>query len=121
MRYGATILMGEPSHLHCRAPMRIIWTPEARLDLDDIYDFIADDNPTAAGEVYDYIYQTTNTRLEDNPRFGHEGRVEDTREFVLPRYRRRYTVVYKISDQQIQIVAVWHAKRQWPTSFDRPR
>ena len=47
--------------------MKIIWTTEARLDLDGIFDFIVEDNPTAAGEVYDHIYQTTNIRLSENP------------------------------------------------------
>jgi len=100
--------------------MKVVWSVEARLDLDDIFDYIVEDNPVAASEVYKFIY-TYAKQLGANPEFGHEGRVEGTRELIVPRYRRRYTIVYKIADANIEIISVWHASRQWPASFDRSR
>lgn len=101
--------------------MRIIWTVEARTDVDEIYDLIAEDNPTAADEVYDFIYQYTVQQLSDQPHLVHDGKVQDTRELAIPRYRRQYIVVHQPTDRHIQIVAVWHGKRRWLMSFDPPR
>jgi toxin ParE1/3/4 len=47
----------------------LIWHPEARRDLLDIYLLIAHDNPTAAERLYDAIEAKT-LQLIDHPRLG---------------------------------------------------
>ena len=95
--------------------MRVSWSVEADADLEEIYEHIAEDNPTAAAEVYSFISAYAEQQLSEHPEIGHEGRVPNTRELVVPRYRA-YTIVYEIKTN-VEIVAVWHAKRQYPSSF----
>ena len=97
--------------------MRIVWRDEARLDLSDIYSYIAEDNPTAAGEVVDSIYAYTSLQLGEHPDSGRRGRVSGTLELVMPRYRN-YIVVYQTVADRIDVLAVMHARRRWPSSFD---
>lgn len=96
--------------------MRIIWRDEARLDLNDIYRYVAEDNLVAAGEVVDTIYRYTNLQLKEHPNSGRNGRVAGTFELVMPRYRN-YIVVYQRATDQIDILAVMHGRRRWPASF----
>ena len=49
------------------------------------------------------------------PYSGRVGRVEGTREAVVP--RSAYIVVYQVSTQAVEIVGIWHAARLWPESF----
>jgi len=72
---------------------------------------IRKDNPTAAAEVATILYDGCG-RLRDFPRRGHKGRIEGTRELVfsdLP-----YIVVYRIQDQTVEIVRIYHGVQDWP-------
>jgi plasmid stabilization system protein ParE len=53
--------------------------------------------------------------LTENPDIGRIGRVDGTRELVLS--GTHYILPYRITGQQIQILAVLHAARQWPDQF----
>ncbi|MGI9500868.1 MAG: type II toxin-antitoxin system RelE/ParE family toxin [Geminicoccaceae bacterium] len=97
--------------------MRIVWRNEACLDLNDIYGYIAEDNPAAVGEVVDTIYSYTNRQLSEHPDSGRNGRVPGTLELVMPRYRS-YIVVYQRAANRIEILAVIHSRRRWPSSFE---
>jgi len=48
----------------------IEWTEEAQTWLKDIFDFIANDNPSAAAKVIEGIYERAQA-LKDFPRIGH--------------------------------------------------
>lgn len=100
--------------------MRVFWRDDARLDLAEIYGYIAEDNCTAAGEVVDTIYRYTNQQLREHPDSGRDGRVPSTLELVIPRYRN-YIVVYRLAEQHIDVIAVMHGRRRWPVSFGSPR
>ncbi len=95
--------------------IEIIWSPTALEHLQAIYDYILADNPAAAIEVHEEIERTADL-LKDNPRLGHPGRVDETRELVVPAYRN-YILVYEIDAYRIYILAVMHGKQQWPDSF----
>ncbi len=95
--------------------MDIIWSPTALAHLEEIYDYILADNPTAALDVHDEIDRTV-LSLKDNPRLGHPGRVDRTRELVVPQYPT-YIVVYELEDSAIHILAVMHGRRSWPDDF----
>ena len=96
--------------------IEIIWSPTALEHLEAIYGYILADNPTAALAVHEEIERTAGL-LKDNPRLGHPGRVEATRELVVPAYRN-YILVYEIDDHRIYILAVMHGRQQWPDHFD---
>jgi plasmid stabilization system protein ParE len=49
---------------------RLVLTPRAKQDLNDIWDFIADDDIGAADRVLDAL-ETTMVKLAKNPGIGH--------------------------------------------------
>ncbi len=50
-------------------------------------------------------------KLADNPEIGRESHVEGTREWVVG--QTPYLIVYRVKDKKIEILRVWHAKRNW--------
>ncbi|MDP2821890.1 MAG: type II toxin-antitoxin system RelE/ParE family toxin [Sulfuritalea sp.] len=53
--------------------MRLRWTPPARDHLAEIHDYIARDNPAAAGRVIGQVRKDADL-LKDNPGMGRPGR-----------------------------------------------
>lgn len=90
------------------AKKRLEWSLRAEHGIDAIYDYIADDNPSAAESVIRQILETAE-RLPQFPMLGHEGKRTGTRELVLPKYP--YTLIYKLTADKIRIVAVIHQSR----------
>lgn len=94
--------------------MRVVWTRQALVHLDDIQDFLAKDSPAAAYRVALQLYMRTEEGLSGAPWMGRTGRASGTRELVfadLP-----YIVVYRVADE-VQILAVMHTARDWPDEF----
>ncbi|WP_431065876.1 type II toxin-antitoxin system RelE/ParE family toxin [Methylotuvimicrobium sp.] len=94
--------------------MRIVWTEPARQDLRDIFEYIATGNPKAARTLLAEIKARVDV-LIDQPQLGREGRVEGTRELVLT--GSQYILPYRVQGQQIQVLAVFHGRREWPDQF----
>ena len=67
--------------------------------------------PDAAAKVAETLYEGC-SKLLDFPRQGHRGRIEGTRELVFPRLP--YIVVYRIQDQNLEIVRLYHGAQDWP-------
>jgi len=91
--------------------MRLRWTTPAAQDLYRIVQRIQKDNPRAASEVAEVLYEGC-SRLKQFPRFGREGRIQGTRELIfagLP-----YIVVYQIKDQNLDVVRIYHGAQDWP-------
>ena len=91
--------------------MKIIWRPSA---VADARQYIAQFNPTEAGRIFAAIRASVRT-LARLPQRGRPGRVEGTRELVVP--RTHYRVAYTVIDQQLVILAVLHHARAWPEAF----
>ncbi len=53
--------------------------------------------------------------LGDHPKIGRIGRVAGTYELVIPGIP--YIVPYRIQNQEVQILSVFHTSRKWPESF----
>ncbi len=94
--------------------MKIVWSEPARQDLRHIFEYIANDNPTAARRLLVEIREKA-IILIDNPQIGRPGRVEGTRELVLS--GTNYILPYRVKAQQVQILSVFHGARKWPESF----
>jgi addiction module RelE/StbE family toxin len=94
--------------------VKIVWTEPARQDLRDIFEYIAEDNTKAARLLLAEIKERVCV-LVNQPQLGRAGRVEGTRELVST--ETPYILPYRVKDQQIQILAVFHTARQWPKSF----
>ncbi len=95
--------------------MKIIWAQPARLDLLDIFNYIASESPKSARALLIEIKSRT-VLLIDNPQMGRVGRVFGTRELVIT--GTQFILPYRIIGQQIQILAVFHGARQWPENFN---
>ncbi|HEY4978324.1 MAG TPA: type II toxin-antitoxin system RelE/ParE family toxin [Candidatus Acidoferrum sp.] len=63
--------------------MEVRWSPEAADDLERILRYIQRDNAEAAAEVAHAIYEGVNG-LQTMPGRGRAGRIENTRELVIP-------------------------------------
>jgi addiction module RelE/StbE family toxin len=91
--------------------MRPRWTTPATQDLYNIIRHIQRDNPNAAAKVAETLYAGC-SKLLDFPRQGRRGRIEGTRELVFPRLP--YIVVYRIQDQNLEILRIYHGAQDWP-------
>jgi toxin ParE1/3/4 len=90
----------------------IVWfSPSAKADIQAIYDFIARENPTAASRVIAAI-ETATMQLSQFPLSGRTGVVETTRELVIP--RQPYIAVYRVADDEVHVIAVFHAAQDLP-------
>jgi addiction module RelE/StbE family toxin len=90
--------------------VKVVWTPEAENDRDEIWNYIFADNPQAAVRM-DELFSKAAARLADFPEMGHDGRIRGTREFVI---HENYRLIYEIEGQTVWILALVHSARQWP-------
>jgi len=94
--------------------MDIVWTEPARHDLREIFEYVAEDNVNAARKLLTEINERV-LLLSGNPSIGRPGRVENTKELVLT--GTHYILPYRVVNNQIQVLAVFHTSRQWPADF----
>lgn len=95
--------------------MTPVWSPEAIDDLAELRAFIEQDDPVAAQRIALHILHNVETLLPANPEMGRPGRVPGTRELVIP--RTPFIVPYRLQDQTIQVLRVFHGARRWPERF----
>lgn len=94
--------------------MRIEWLDEALTDFDEAIAYLHERNPDAAQRLARAIHLAVRN-LRDNPSLGRPGRVPGTRELVVS--HSRYIVPYRVAGRVIEILAVMHDAREWPSSF----
>lgn len=85
----------------------VIAEPAAR-DLEAIVDYIAQDNPAAAENIYRAIVRSAE-KLPAFPAIGRPGRHPETREFSIPDLP--YLIVYQVGVEAVTILAVFHTSR----------
>jgi plasmid stabilization system protein ParE len=54
--------------------------------------------------------------LVEHPSLGHNGRVSNTRELIIP--ITPYIVAYELSTDFVDILAIIHSSRRWPEKFN---
>ena len=91
--------------------MRVAYTPRAARDLRHLRSYIAEHNPSAAVRMVNTIRQRIGL-LPQQPRLGRPGRLAGTRELVIA--GTPYLVPYRVSDRQIEILAIIHGAQRWP-------
>ncbi|HEY0106394.1 MAG TPA: type II toxin-antitoxin system RelE/ParE family toxin [Rhizomicrobium sp.] len=91
--------------------MKVVWSPRAERDLDDIWEYIAADNVDAADRILERL-RTVSDLLADHPHIGRAGRVGDTREFVVT--GTPYLLIYRVGPARIDIAYVLRGARKWP-------
>lgn len=91
--------------------MRVEWLEIALKNLEDEASYIALENPAAADDFSDAIFASVE-KLALFPSIGREGRVKNTREWVVPGWS--YLIPYRLSGNRLQILGVFH-------TLQRPR
>jgi len=82
------------------------WTAEAERWLEDIYEYIAADNPRAAAETVDGIYQRAQS-LAEFPEMGQQYRMSKRHVRIL--LYSHYRIAYLVKDDQdVDILGVFH-------------
>ena len=92
--------------------MKIIWRPMAEADRENIFDYIAQDNPRAALALDEELSAQLELAAQ-HPALSQPGRVPGTREIVV---RPNYIMVYRMEDSgdTLVVLRVLHAAQQWP-------
>jgi len=90
--------------------VKIQWTPEARQDRAEIWDYLFERDENAAARIDDLISEAV-AQLVDFPMLGHQGEVTGTRELTP---HSSYRLIYEIQGDIVWILTVIHTKRQWP-------
>lgn len=92
----------------------VLRTPQARLDLCDIWEYIAEDNVTAADRLLDEIDAKCRL-LAGMPELGR------LREELSPRLRSwvvgSYVIFYRPHSAGIEVIRVLHGRRNFPALF----
>ncbi len=90
--------------------MRVLWTPEAEQDRDDVRNYIVADNPRAASRM-DQLFSDAASKLAEHPKLGRAGKIPGTRELIP---HESYRLVYEIDGETVWVLALVHTARQWP-------
>jgi toxin ParE1/3/4 len=94
--------------------MFIWWSTPATQQLAAAHEYIAADDEAAATETANHIWDSVDI-LARHPYAGRKGRVKGTRELVIA--GTPFVVVYRIEKNEVHILAVLHASREWPEEF----
>jgi toxin ParE1/3/4 len=94
--------------------MQIKWLTKALQNLDEEANYIAKENPAAAAKVVRQIMVSV-ALLKDQPAMGNPGRITGTRELVI--IGTRYLVPYRVKNQQIEILRIFHTSRKPPAQW----
>lgn len=89
--------------------MKVRWLTGAVESLRSVHRHIAVENPAAAAKVVSRIERVVE-RLAEHPMSGRAGRVEGTREIVVPGLP--YLVVYRVDADHVTILRVFHGKHE---------
>ncbi len=94
--------------------MMVRWLDAAVNDLQALRDYVSQDNAVAARELAKRIIQTVGM-LAQHPGLGRPGRVPNTRELVVS--STPYIIPYRVKEDVIQVLRVFHGSMQWPDSI----
>jgi toxin ParE1/3/4 len=87
------------------------WTPSALADLDSARAFFEERNLKAAVRIANRLEEAVSS-LKPFPALGRGGRLRGTREIVVS--GTPLIVIYRVRENQVQIVRVLHHARKWP-------
>jgi toxin ParE1/3/4 len=92
--------------------MKIRFTRNATAEIDEIFSYIARENPRAATTVIREVDRTI-ARLARYPKLGHLKYTPNVRMLPVARFRR-YLVFYTIEATELVILSVRHSARRHP-------
>ncbi|MFZ1290214.1 MAG: type II toxin-antitoxin system RelE/ParE family toxin [Melioribacteraceae bacterium] len=89
--------------------MKIFWSPLAIERLENIYEFIAKDNISAAQSLIEIIFNKVESLLENSER----GRMvpEINREDIRELFESEYRIIYRIENKSVFILTIRNFKQ----------
>ena len=90
-------------------PVEIVWSPLARLRLQEIRAYVAKDKPEAAERLATRIVAVVEV-LRNHPRLGRAGAEPGVRELVIG--GTPYIVLYRLQRDRITINTIWHGAQR---------
>jgi toxin ParE1/3/4 len=90
--------------------LKLRWTRPALADLVEAQNYIARENPPAAQALAQKVWDAAEN-LCNHPGMGRVGHVEGTREWVVS--DTPYLIVYRVRDEALEILRIWHGRRNW--------
>lgn len=87
----------------------VIWSEISQNDLNDIADYISQDNPDAADNVIDRIEAAVDMLARST--IGRQGRMAGTHEKVVTGLP--YIIAYNVAEQNLVVVRIIHGARNW--------
>ncbi len=94
--------------------MIVRYTRQALADLDEAREYIAVERPDTAQAIGPRIREAI-AGLAQFPDRGRGGRVQGTRELVIP--GTPFIVAYRVGTGHVDVPAILHGARQWPSAF----
>jgi toxin ParE1/3/4 len=94
--------------------LRLRWLRKAIANLDAEAEYIAQENPQAAAEMFAYVKAKVEG-LANFPASGRPGRVLGTRELIIDRYP--LLVPYRVVGNELHVLRVFHTRRKPPLSW----
>ncbi|MFC7421284.1 type II toxin-antitoxin system RelE/ParE family toxin [Iodobacter arcticus] len=94
--------------------LRLRWLRKALSNLDAEAEYIAQQNPQAAAEMFAYVKAKVEG-LANFPASGRPGRVPSTRELIIDRYP--LLVPYRVVGNELHVLRVFHTRRKPPLSW----
>jgi toxin ParE1/3/4 len=91
--------------------VHVRWLRRALKNLDEEAEYIACDNQDAAARIVQRISASVDG-LATHPASGRPGRAPGTRELAVT--GTPYIVPYRVRDDAVEILRVFHAARKWP-------
>jgi len=91
--------------------LTVRWTRVALADLENAFEFISADQPTAAAATIATVHSCLE-QIKAFPEAGRPGRVRGTRELLAN--STPYIIIYRIKDDCLDVLAVLHSSRKWP-------
>ena len=102
-----------------QVPKRVIWAPKAKQDLRGIWRYFA---RVASRDIADNILRDIDRAAAA---LGESALQWQARDDVMPGLRsvraRPYTVFYRVTDADVEVVRVLHGHRNFPAIFSKER
>jgi len=90
----------------------VVWLTQARSDVRRIVAYIAEQNPKAAQKIRNALVTSTEYAASHPYMYRRSQRILGTREISIHPYP--YRVLYRVTEKQLEVVAVVHVRQQFP-------
>jgi toxin ParE1/3/4 len=91
----------------------LVWLASAAKDITEIISYIAQENPAAARKLKNRLQDSVIPLAEHPYLYPLSDRIPGVREIVV---HPNYLVLYRVACERIEVVAVVHARQQYPNS-----